>query len=87
MRSYNRLVWGRGCYPPFKHLPLSSMMIQSLEKCERKSVIMSFASLLKCGVFTGGGLQNNDQLVKGSGNARGGGMGQSSINTLVSLGT
>ena len=43
---------------------------------------MSFASLLKCGVSTGGGLQNNDQLVKGSGNSRGGewGMGQSSIN-------
>jgi hypothetical protein len=37
---------------------------------------MSFASLIKVvDISLGGGLQNNDQLVKGSGNARGGGNG------------
>ena len=58
------------------------MMIQSLEKCERKSVFMSFASLLKCGVSTGGGLQNNDQLVKG-----GGEWVRALLTSLVSSGT
>ena len=85
MRSYNRLGWGRGCYSPFNHLPLSSMMIQSLKKCERRLFIMSFASLIKVvDISLGGGLQNNDQLVKGSGTARGGGeMGQGYVNMFV----
>ena len=56
-------------------------MIQSLKKCERRLFIMSFASLIKVvDISLGGGLQNNNQLVKGSGNARGGGEGKGSVN-------